>query len=57
MSDNNICPVCNTVCNSVETRRQNTRYTNEEQNYIVSCIECYKSREEYWKEMWEDVYK
>ena len=57
MSDNKLCPVCNTTCNSVEKRRQNTRYVNEDQNYIVSCVECYKNREEYWKEMWEEVYK
>jgi hypothetical protein len=56
------CPECNTESSTVEERRQNTRYTKDELNYVTMCRECFKERgcfeetKQYWKEMWRDVY-
>ncbi len=51
-----ICPVCKQEKDSVEERRQNTRYADDSKNYVVMCGECFKGNEEYWKGMWEETY-
>ena len=37
-------------------RRLNTAYVNDEQNYIISCLSCYRETIEYYKERWHDYY-
>lgn len=49
------CSECTTESGTVEERRQNTRYTKDELNYVTMCRECFKEREQYWKEMWREV--
>lgn len=51
-----ICPECKQLKENVDSRRQNTRYQDDEKNYLVSCPECFEDREEYWKDMWEMVW-
>jgi len=52
------CPVCKKLRadKSVERRRMNTAYINDESNYLTSCRSCFLRSEEYWKEQWDDYY-
>lgn len=50
------CVKCGRNSETVERRRQNTKYAQEERNWVVACEECFKEIEEYWAEMWEDYY-
>ena len=34
----------------------NTRYEDEESNYVILCPDCWKECNEHWKEMWTDYY-
>lgn len=45
-------------CDSINAkrRRQNTRYVDEERNYVTLCDDCMKLNHEYWEEMWADYY-
>ena len=54
MSNYKVCPECMKKKKTVEQRRQNTRYTNDELNYVVMCKGCFKERQEYWKMMWSE---
>ena len=37
-------------------RRQNTRYVDDERNWVVMCDECFDENERYWRDMWSDYY-
>ena len=41
---------------NAKRRGQNTRYVDEERNYVTLCDDCMKLNHEYWKEMWADYY-
>lgn len=51
-----ICPMCGEECDSVKRRRQNTRYANDEQNYVTTCKTCFEEIQEHWADMWSDYY-
>lgn len=50
------CPCCGTVSDTVERRRMNTAYADEESNYLTSCLACFEMSEDYWRERWADYY-
>ena len=37
-------------------RRQNTRYANDELNWVMMCDTCAEENSKYWHEMWIDYY-
>ena len=51
------CPHCQRWSQTVERRRMNTRYVNDEQNWITECDECFEDTESYWADMWDDYYR
>lgn len=51
-----ICPCCGELKFTVERRRMNTSYVNEDSNYETCCLECHDGHEEYWRERWEEYY-
>jgi predicted oxidoreductase len=56
LSCHGICPCCLQVVATIETRRMNTRYEDENSNWITSCLECFLESEDYWKERWDEYY-
>lgn len=38
------------------TRRRNTQYHNDEDNYVRNCKVCFDRQEEYWADMWAEYY-
>lgn len=36
---------------------QNTRYVEEESNWVTLCPDCRKENDEYWNDMWADYYR
>lgn len=45
-------------CDSMKAGRyaQNTRYVNDELNFMVLCDRCQEESNEYWAEMWSDYW-
>lgn len=41
---------------NTEKQRQNTRYVDDERNWVTLCPKCMKDNEEYWQDMWDDYY-
>lgn len=41
---------------NAKRRRQNTRYVDDEQNWVTLCDECMKVNHAYWDDMWADYY-
>lgn len=39
-----------------ERYHQNTRYVEEERNWVTLCSECRKENDEHWNQMWSDYY-
>jgi len=37
-------------------RRQNTRYSDDTQNWVTLCDDCMKTNHAYWADMWSDFY-
>ena len=37
-------------------RRQNTKYVNDEMNWVIACDQCFEGIEEYWAERWAEYY-
>lgn len=50
------CPCCEEMSYSIERRRRNTSYEDDESNYLTSCLHCYAQDFEYYAERWEDYY-
>lgn len=50
------CPCCKRTVRGVKRRRTNTRYVNDERNFILSCLSCYRDEEAYWAERWAEYY-
>ncbi len=42
--------------NDAYRRPQNTRYVDEERNWVILCDECMKANRAHWDEMWSDYY-
>lgn len=53
-----ICPHCECESDTVERRRQNTSYVDDDElNYITCCLECFERVQEYWADMWDMYWK
>ena len=50
------CPICKRRCRTVERRRMNTAYANEESNFTTCCAECFERTEDYWRDCWQEYY-
>jgi hypothetical protein len=50
------CVYCFTITATIEKRRLNTAYCDEEQNWITSCQECYDDLYAMYEEQWKDYY-
>lgn len=50
------CQQCEQESTTVERRRQNTAYADEESNWVTVCEKCFEKIQENWEEMWEDYY-
>lgn len=48
------CKGCGRIRMGVKSRRQNTAYITEKDNYITCCKQCFDMAEDYWAEMWAD---
>ena len=49
------CPICERP-GQIAKRRRNSSYANDEENWLVSCEECFKDDTHCLDEMWEDYY-
>ena len=36
--------------------RQNTRYVEDERNFVTLCPECRQKNDQHWSDMWADYY-
>jgi hypothetical protein len=50
------CEKCGEFSRKVKRRHQNTRYVDDESNYVTVCDQCFEEIEEYWKERWAEYY-
>lgn len=52
------CQGCEGPCksNNAIRRRQNTKYVDDERNWVTLCDDCMEVNEAYWKERWADFY-
>lgn len=49
------CPACGDPHSlTVERRRLNTAYHNEESNWQTSCCHCFRESVEHYQELWDD---
>jgi C4-type Zn-finger protein len=48
------CPICNGKTGNVCWRRRNTQYRLDEQNWVLSCLACWREEDNYWAEMWDE---
>jgi len=55
-SDSLVCQHCQNKRKSVRKTRQNTKYVNEESNFVTLCYTCRKENDDYWEDMWNDYY-
>lgn len=51
-----ICPMCKKESATVERRRQNTAYLEEESNWVTVCEDCFEEIQWQWEQMWRDLY-
>jgi len=51
--------LCCERCESphAKRRRQNTRYVDDEMNWVVLCDECMAENDAHWEEMWRWYYE
>lgn len=49
-----ICPYCEKQCEDIARRRLNTRYGDEESNWITSCYSCWEERIDHYNELWDE---
>lgn len=54
-SDCVFCPMCGKL-EDIKTRRLNTNYTEELENWFTSCLDCYEGEVNYYAELWSDYY-
>ena len=50
------CPMCRQRKHSVDYRRRNTAYHDDDQNFHTCCAECHDDACQFWSEMWQDHY-
>jgi phage FluMu protein Com len=56
MSNELKCDFCEKVGADVVHYHQRTQYVEEERNWVNACPECKVRNDEYWDEMWADLY-
>ena len=53
-------PLCHGHCGYCfkigKRRRQNTKYAEDEMNYVFCCKNCFEQIEACWAEQWDDYY-
>lgn len=50
------CPCCCHWFRKVITYRQDTAYVDDAMNFFTGCHECCERNDEFWQEMWAQVY-
>ena len=51
------CQGFNGKCDQAgKRRRQNTRYEEDDRNYVIMCDECFVENEKYWDYRWKELY-
>lgn len=50
------CPCCGRWFRKVITYRQDTAYVDDAMNFFTGCYECKECNDDYWQDMWEQVY-
>lgn len=50
------CSYCKKIDGTVEKRRCNSQYADDESNWMTSCLECFEEKKEILQEMWEEYY-
>jgi hypothetical protein len=50
------CPCCKRLKFNNRKRRLNTKYVNDESNWLTSCGECYEETYQYYADLWADYY-
>lgn len=54
-NDINTCSICNkNVKENIKERRLCTNYVDDKKNYLLSCHSCFVSRNDTYKEMWDE---
>lgn len=49
------CPCCGCF-GLIGKRRLNTRYVEEESNWLLSCLTCHEEAISYYNDLWEEYY-
>lgn len=49
------CAICSRK-GYIKKRRLNTRYVDDERNFLTSCLKCYDQAYDDYAEMWNDYY-
>lgn len=50
------CPICERDNLCIMSRRLNTAYHDEQDNWLRSCEDCYNERVEHYKDLWSEYY-
>lgn len=50
------CPHCRRTVRGIKRRRRNTRYVDDERNFVTTCLRCFHEEEAYWAERWAEYY-
>jgi C4-type Zn-finger protein len=50
------CPCCSQWRATVERKRRNTRYVNDELNYLTACRKCRQDDFAEFEEQWQSYY-
>ena len=56
LDDSKKCPCCGDCSGTVERRRRNTAYVDDECNFLNSCQECKDLDDEQFAELWAEYY-
>lgn len=51
------CPRCDKPADDIATRRLNTAYHEDDRNWLHSCRACWEDTVEYYRELWQEVYR
>ena len=51
-----LCPCCKCLTPSLTLERLDSRYVNEELNWLLACEECQQQAAIYYADLWNDYY-
>lgn len=51
------CHYCMRESLTVKTRRRNTAYVNDEDNFVTCCVLCWMEQEKDWEAMWDEYWR